>query len=199
MSKTLGLVHLASGDLFRQVRESDTELGRLVKDYYDKGALVPDDVTIRMILERLNEPDCAKGCLLDGFPRTIEQAKALDAALNERNQNVDEAISIDVSEEELVRRLGGRWLCRNCSTPYHSVSAPPKQEGVCDECGGPLYQRPDDSPETAEKRLAVYFEQTHPLLDYYDCQRKLESVNGEKTVEEVREDILHLLEVAGRS
>ena len=136
MSKTLGLVHLASGDLFRQVRESDTELGRLVKDYYDKGALVPDDVTIRMILERLNEPDCAKGCLLDGFPRTIEQAKALDAALNERNQNVDEAISIDVSEEELVRRLGGRWLCRNCSTPYHSVSALPKQEGVCDECGG---------------------------------------------------------------
>ncbi len=199
MSKTLGLVHLASGDLFRQVRESDTELGRLVKDYYDKGALVPDDVTIRMILERLNEPDCAKGCLLDGFPRTIDQAKALDAALNERNQNVDEAISIGVSEEELVRRLSGRWLCRNCSTPYHVVSAPPKQEGVCDECGGLLYQRPDDGPETAEKRLAVYFEQTHPLLDYYDGQRKLESVNGEKTVEEVREDILHLLEVAGRS
>lgn len=198
MSTALGVVHLASGDLFRQIRESNTELGRLVKSYYDRGALVPDDVAIRMILERLAQPDCQKGCLLDGFPRTLEQARALDKALKERNQQVDEVISIEVSEGELIRRLSGRWLCRNCGTPYHTVSAPPKRGGVCNLCGGPLYQRPDDSPETAKRRLGVYDEQTHPLLDYYAGQHKLKSINGEQSIETVQKALLGALGVGAR-
>lgn len=179
------MAHVSSGDLFRAVRESDTELGRLVKSYYDKGALVPDDVTIRMILERLGQPDCKTGCLLDGFPRTLEQAQALDAALQAQGQRVDKVIYLQVSEDELLRRLSERWLCRNCGASYHTVSAPPKREGACDLCGGPLYQRPDDTLETAKNRLEVYFDQTMPLIDYYTKQEKLSQVNGEQSIEGV--------------
>ncbi|MBI2885822.1 MAG: adenylate kinase [Chloroflexi bacterium] len=185
ISKTLGVAHVSSGDLFRAVRESDTELGRLVKSYYDKGALVPDDVTIRMILERLRQPDCVTGCLLDGFPRTMEQAQALDAALKPQAKRVDKVIYLHVSESELLRRLSGRWLCRNCGASYHTVSAPPKQEGACDLCGGALYQRPDDTLETAKSRLEVYFRQTLPLIDYYMQQGKLSQVNGGQSIEAV--------------
>ena len=187
------LQHVASGDLFREVREGDTDLGRLVKSYYDKGELIPDDVTIRMVLDRLSKPDCAAGCLLDGFPRTLQQAEALDAALQKEGKQVDKVVSIDVSEGELLKRLGGRWLCRKCGASFHTAFAPPKQPGVCDNCGGELYQRPDDNEETAKNRLDVYFRQAAPLIDYYGKQNKLSKINGEQPVEQVSTDLLAVL------
>jgi len=193
VSQKLGLVHVASGDLFREVRESDNDLGRLVKSYYDKGELVPDDVTIQMILSRLAKPDCEKGCLLDGFPRTLHQAEALDEALRKQNKRVDRVISIQVSEAELLRRLSGRWLCRKCGAPYHSVYAPPQKAGTCDACGGELYQRPDDTEATAKNRLEVYNRQTAPLITYYTGQRKLTDVDGEKAVEAVSRAVVAVL------
>jgi adenylate kinase len=193
VAEQANLIHIASGDLFRQVRESDSELGRLVKSYYDKGELVPDDVVIRMILDRLQHEDCEDGCILDGFPRTLPQAEALDRALEEDDRQVDRVISIDVSDPELLRRLGGRWLCKACGRSYHVVSAPEKVRGICDACGGQLYQRPDDTEETARKRLQVYFEQTLPLAAYYEKQGKLVQVNGEQPVPAVTKDILEAL------
>lgn len=189
----MGWVHVASGDLFREVRESNTEVGRLVKSYYDKGELVPDDATIRMILDRLAQPDCQKGVLLDGFPRTLKQAEALDAALAQQGTQVDKAVYLKVSEQELLRRLSGRWLCRNCATPYHTVSSPPSEAGKCDRCGGELYQRADDTEETAKNRLKVYFESTVPLIGYYETRGNLEEVNGEQPVDTVRADLMRLL------
>ncbi len=175
------------------MRESDTELGRLVKSYYDRGALVPDEVTIRMILDRLTQPDGAAGALLDGFPRTLEQARALDEALQAQGKGIDRVLYIKVSTGELLNRLGGRWICRSCQTPYHVVSAPPKVAGRCDTCGGELYQRADDSIETAKNRLDVYFSQTAPLIDYYLGAGKLVEVNGEQSVEQVERDVLAAL------
>lgn len=194
VSQKLGLVHVASGDLFREVREGDTDLGRLVKSYYDKGELVPDEVTIQMILDRLARPDCGKGCLLDGFPRTLQQAEALDQALRKQHKQVDKVVSLQVSEADLLRRLSGRWLCRKCGAPYHSVYAPPKQAGVCDACGGELYQRPDDTEATAKNRLGVYKRQTAPLIEYYTGQSKLTEVDGEKPVEAVTRAMVAILE-----
>lgn len=185
LSQALGLPHIASGDLFREHLARKTELGRLAAEYMEKGELVPDAVTIRMVLERLKEPDAAGGAILDGFPRTVEQARALDEALAAEGQEVERAINLDVPQEELLRRLSGRWICRNCQASYHEVSAPPKVPGVCDRCGGPLYQREDDTRETALRRLEVYERQTLPLLDYYRQQGKLVEVNGTGTIEEV--------------
>ncbi len=193
VSERLGLTHVASGDLFREIRDGDTDIGRLVKSYYDKGELVPDDVTIRMILERLAKPDCQRGCLLDGFPRTLQQAEALDAALQKEAKQVDRVVAINVSEGELLKRLGGRCLCRKCGASFHVIFAPPKKAGVCDTCGGELYQRADDTEETAKNRLEVYFRQTMPLVDYYAKQKKLAEVNGEQTVERVSGDLLGVL------
>jgi adenylate kinase len=193
ISRELNIPHVSSGDMFRAVRESDTELGRLVKSYYDRGALIPDDVTIRMVLDRLSQEDAAGGVLLDGFPRTLEQARALDAALAEQGKGIDRVLYIKVSTDELLNRLGGRWMCRNCGTPYHVVSAPPKVAGKCDRCGGELYQRADDSIETARSRLDVYFNQTAPLIDYYTAQNKLVEVNGEQSMEQVERDVLKAL------
>jgi len=184
---------VASGDLIRAVREGDTELGRLVKSYYDRGALVPDDVTIRMVLDRLSNPDSAKGVLLDGFPRTLDQARALDEALSKEGKGIDRVLYIKVSEDELLSRLGGRWLCRNCGAPYHVVSAPPKAVGVCDRCNGPLYQRADDTVETAKNRLVVYFDQTAPLIGYYTERNKLREVNGEQAMDAVEREVLAAL------
>jgi len=188
-------VHIASGDLIREVRKAETELGQLVRSYYDRGALVPDDVTIRLVLDRLNQPDCRDGCLLDGFPRTVYQAEALDAALGGKGEQIHRVIAIEVSEAELLRRLGGRWLCKVCGQPYHTTSAPPKQPGVCDLCGGELFQRPDDTEETARNRLEVYVKQTLPLVNYYRGQGKLVEVNGEQQVEDVTKAILDALAV----
>ena len=157
----------------------------MAKSYMEKGQLVPDEITIKMILERLSNLGDEKGVILDGFPRNLGQAKALDEELRKRDRGIDKAIYIRVSIEELVRRLSGRWICRNCQRPYHSVSSPPKVAGKCDLCGGELYQRRDDSEETARKRLEVYFDQTLPLIEYYAQAGKLTEVNGEQSIEEV--------------
>jgi adenylate kinase len=191
----LGLAHIASGDLFRQAVEKGTELGKSVKAYMDKGALVPDEVTVQLISERLNEPDCKSGCVFDGFPRTIEQARALDKMMASRGQAIDKAIYIEVPETELLKRLTGRWICRKCQAPYHEVNSPPKVRGKCDKCGGELYQRSDDTEKTIRERLKVYFAQTIPLLDYYKAGDKLASVDGNRDINEVAQKIV---EITGR-
>lgn len=193
LAKETGLAHVASGDIFREAAASGSELGLLAKSYMDRGELVPDDVTIRMVLERISRPDCAKGVILDGFPRTVEQAVALDAALAEMGKAIGKVLYIKVSTEELLRRLSGRWICRQCQTPYHMVSAPPQVVGKCDRCGGELYQRADDTIETARNRLGVYFRQTAPLIGYYERAGKLLEVNGEQDVEVVGREMLATL------
>jgi adenylate kinase len=190
VSREAGVAHVATGDLFRENIRNQTELGVQAKAFVDKGALVPDSLTVRMLLDRLDRPDTQKGVLLDGFPRTVEQAKALDDALKERGQAVDKVLYINVGEEEVVARLGGRWTCRNCGAVYHQTFSPPKQTGVCDKCGGELYQRDDDKPETVRNRLGVYTKQTAPLIDYYTKQGKLVEVDGEQGSELVGRDLL---------
>lgn len=185
ISKDFSVPHVASGDLFREAMSSGSELGRMAKAHYDRGDLVPDDLAIRLVMSRLNEPDCAAGCLLDGFPRTVEQAEALDKVFAAEGRKIDKVVYIKVSEPELLRRLAGRWICRSCQTPYHMVNSPPKTAGRCDKCGGELYQRSDDTPETAKNRLDVYFRQTSPLISYYRRQGKLKEINGDQSVEQV--------------
>lgn len=193
LSQHMNLPHIASGDLFRQALEEQTEVGLLAKSYMDKGELVPDEITIRMILERIDRPDCASGCLFDGFPRTLHQAEVLDKAFQEQGRSIDKAIYIEVPTEELVKRLSGRWLCRNCQTPYHAISSPPKVPGKCDKCGGELYQRADDKEETVKERLKVFFAQTVPILDYYEKQNKLVRVNGNLGIQGVAREIISVL------
>jgi adenylate kinase len=193
VSQELGLAHVASGDLFREALSKGTHLGLLAKSYMEMGQLVPDDITARVILDRIAAPDCSKGYILDGFPRTLEQARALDESLKENNDSIDKVVYIEVSKEELVARLSGRWICRNCQTPYHIVNSPPKLKGRCDRCGGELYQRPDDTEETVRSRLEVYFTQTVPLIDYYQKAGRLVTVKGEGGIEKVREEILTTL------
>jgi adenylate kinase len=193
LSQEMGLPHIASGDLFRQALEERAEVGLLAKSYMDKGELVPDEITVKMILERINQSDCASGCLFDGFPRTLHQAKVLDEALKGQGRSVDKAIYIEVPNEELVKRLSGRWLCRTCQTPYHMISSPPKVPGKCDKCGGKLYQRSDDKEETVKERLNVFFAQTVPILDYYKKQGKLIRVNGNLGMRGVAREIISAL------
>jgi adenylate kinase len=193
LSQEMDLPHIASGDLFRQALEERTEVGLLAKSYMDKGELVPDKITIKMILERINQADCASGCLLDGFPRTLHQAKVLDEALGEQGKSIDKAIYIEVPNEELVKRLSGRWLCRTCQTPYHLINSPPKTPGKCDKCGGKLYQRSDDREETVKDRLSIFFVQTVPILDYYKKQGKLIRVNGNLGMQWVAREIISAL------
>ncbi len=193
LSQEMNLSHIASGDLFRQALEERTEVGLLAKSYMDKGQLVPDEITIRMILERIAKPDCASGCLFDGFPRTLRQAEVLDRAFKEQGKNIDKAIYIEVPSEQLVQRLSGRWLCRTCQTPYHTISSPPKTPGKCDKCGGELYQRSDDNEETVKERLNVFFAQTVPILDYYEKQSKLIRVDGNRDIKGVASEIISAL------
>ncbi|MGQ9545987.1 MAG: adenylate kinase [Dehalococcoidia bacterium] len=193
LSQRMSLPHIASGDLFRRALEERTEVGLLAKNYMDRGELVPDEVTIEMILQRINEHDCASGCILDGFPRTLHQAEILDKALKQRGKSIHRAVYIEVPKEELVKRLSGRWLCRVCQTPYHIISSPPKTPGKCDKCGGELYQRSDDREETVKERLTVFFAQTAPILDYYEKQSKLIKVNGSLGIEGVAREIMSLL------
>jgi adenylate kinase len=193
LSQEMNLPHIASGDLFRQALEKRTEVGLLAKSHMDKGELVPDEITIKMILERIDQPDCASGCLFDGFPRTLQQAKVLDKALKEQGKSIDRAIYIEVPNEELVKRLSGRWLCRACQTPYHITNSPPKVPGRCDKCGGELYQRPDDGEKTVKERLNVFFAQTVPILDYYKKQGKLIRVNGNSGMQGVAREIVSAL------
>jgi len=190
VAQELNLVHIASGDLFRQALEQRTELGIQAKSYMEKGMLVPDEITTRMVLERISALECEPGVILDGFPRNLQQAKALDKALAETAESIDKVVYIKVSEEELLNRLSGRWICRDCQTPYHAISSPPKVGGKCDKCGGELYQRPDDTVETVKKRLQVYFAQTAPLIDYYTQAGKLLEIDGEGSVDEVSRRIV---------
>jgi adenylate kinase len=195
LTKELKLAHIASGDLFRQALAKETELGLQAKAYMEKGQLVPNEVTIKMVLERITAPDCAAGIILDGFPRNVEQAKALDEALKAQNKGIDKAVYIKVPETELLKRLTGRWICRNCQAPYHEVSFPPKIKGKCDKCGGELYQRADDNTETIKKRLVVFFAETAPLIEYYSKVGKLLEVQGEGSMEDISARIIAALKV----
>ena len=194
LTERLGLVQVASGDLFRKALQEQTELGRQAKVYMDKGQLVPNEITIQMVLDRLAAPDVASGAMLDGFPRNLEQARALDAALEKQGKGIDRVVYIKVAEEELLKRLGGRWICRQCQTPYHEVDNPPKVKGVCDRCGGQLYQRDDDNPATVKNRLNVYFKETAPLIDYYRQAGKLVEIDGMGDADEISKRIVTALQ-----
>jgi adenylate kinase len=187
LAREWGVPQVATGDMLREAMTAGTPLGRAAKQYYDRGELVPDDVILKMVAERFGQPDAAQGFILDGFPRTIAQAEGLAAMLNALGHQIDRVIYFDVSEPELVRRLTGRRLCRTCQTPYHVVSAPPKRAGVCDKCGGELYQRVDDSEATVRNRLQVYENQTSPLLDYYRTRGLLRTVSGEGALDKIRQ------------
>jgi adenylate kinase len=187
LAREWGVPQVATGDMLREAMTAGTPLGRAAKQYYDRGELVPDDVILKMVAERFGQPDAEQGFILDGFPRTIAQAEGLAAMLDRLGHNVDSVIYFDVSEPELVRRLTGRRLCRACQTPFHIVSAPPKRAGVCDKCGGELYQRVDDSEATVRNRLRVYERQTAPLLDYYRTRGLLRTVSGEGAIDKIRQ------------
>ncbi len=190
VAEGLKAAHIATGDMFREAQEQETELAGQARSYMEKGQLVPDEVTIKMVLERITAPDCVNGVVFDGFPRNLKQAEALDEALVEQRKVVDKVVYIKVSETELLERLGGRWICRQCQAPYHAINSPPKTPGKCDRCGGELYQRADDTVETVKERLRVYFAQTAPLIDYYTRAGKLLEVDGEGGADEVGERIM---------
>jgi len=194
VAQELKLVHIATGDLFRQAQGQGTELAMQAKSYMEQGKLVPDEITIRMVLERISAADCESGVIFDGFPRNLRQAEALDEALLEQGKAIDKVVYIKVGEKELLERLSGRWICRQCQAPYHTVNSPPRVRGKCDQCGGELYQRPDDTVETVKKRLEVYFAETAPLIDYYTRVGKLLEVNGEGGVAEVARRIIEALD-----
>ena len=189
MARNLFVPHISTGDIFRANIKAGTELGQLANQYISKGDLVPDEVTLAMIKDRLAEDDCAKGFILDGLPRTIGQADALEAILAEQGKQLDKVVNIDVPEELLIARLCGRRVCRNCSQTYHLENNPPTEAGRCDECGGELYQRADDSEETIKNRLEVYRAQLEPLIAYYEQKGLLLSINGNQTINNVLMDI----------
>jgi adenylate kinase len=186
LKEYLGLPHVASGDLFRENLKTETELGLKAKVFIDRGDLVPDQITIAMVLDRLSQPDTAQGALLDGFPRTIAQAEALDAALESMDRGVRLVPYIAVPDEVLVERVSGRRLCRVCGESYHIIFNPPKVAGVCDNDGGELYQREDDNPDTVRQRLKVFWKQTNPLIDYYRSKGILAEVNGDQSIDDVQ-------------
>lgn len=193
IAEKYGIPHISTGDIFRANIKGGTELGMKAKSYMDQGQLVPDDVTIGMLLDRISEADCANGYVLDGFPRTIPQAESLTKALDGRGEKMDYAIDVDVPDEAIVNRMAGRRACLACGATYHIVYNPPKTEGVCDVCGEKLVLRDDDKPETVQKRLSVYHDQTQPLIEYYKTAGILATVDGTKDLNEVFEDIVHVL------
>lgn len=188
-----GLPHISTGDMFRAAVKNGTELGLAAKAYMDKGHLVPDEVTIGIVQERLTERDTENGFLLDGFPRTIVQAEGLKDVLSKLGKSLTAVINIEVPEEELVRRLSGRLICRSCGATYHKSFNPPAQDGICDKCGGELYQRADDSEETVRNRLRVYREQTEPLIAYYKAKGCLTTVDGTQPIEAVTAHLRRVL------
>ena len=193
IAEGMGVPRVSSGDLFRDHQSRNTELGRLAKSYMERGVYVPDDVTIRMVMDWIDDHEDRGGYLLDGFPRTLAQAGALGEAVEDRG-GIDIALNIRVGTDELVRRLSGRLICRACQAPCNRDSAPPRMEGRCDACGGELYQREDDRPEAIGKRLETYFEETEPLVDYYRRAGILREVDGEGTVDEVKSAIAAALD-----
>ncbi len=185
--------HISTGDIFRANIKNGTDLGKKAKEYMDQGLLVPDELTCDLVMDRIAQDDAANGFVLDGFPRTIPQAEALTAALEKIGASMDFAIDVDVPDENIVNRMSGRRACVNCGATYHIVAIPPKKEGVCDTCGNDLVLRDDDKPETVQKRLNVYHEQTQPLIDYYSKQGILKSVSGTVPMEEVFASIVAIL------
>lgn len=194
INEKYNIPHISTGDMFRLAIKEGTALGIKAKEYMDQGNLVPDEVTIGIVKERLSKADCANGFLLDGFPRTIAQAEALQQLLNDLNRSIDYVLHVDVPEEKLVERLTGRRICPTCGTTYHVAYNPPKVEGICDKDGSELIQRDDDQPETVKKRLSVNIEQTQPLLDFYQEKGYLVKINGDRDIELVFQDIQSILE-----
>lgn len=190
VKEDLQLAHIASGDMFREAMARRTLRGVQFKGYVDRGELVPDDLTVAMVMERLAQEDCRNGAILDGFPRNLAQARALEQALRDLGKRVDQALYLSVPGDELILRLSRRWLCRQCQAPYHEVFDPPAQAGRCDRCGGELSQREDDRPETVRHRLEVYFEQTTPVIEYYRNLGVLEEIDGSRDIAGVTEAIL---------
>lgn len=191
--------HISTGDMFRAAISQGTELGLKAKSYMDQGALVPDEVTIGIVRERLSQEDCKKGFLLDGFPRTVAQAEALDNILEELGKKIDHVINIQVDKDELIARLSGRRICKTCGATYHVIFNPPKVEGKCDKDGGELYTRSDDNPETVANRLEVNMKQVQPLLDFYESKGLLTNIDGQQEIEKVFADIDALLLQTSRS
>jgi adenylate kinase len=192
-----GLVHVASGDLFRSALRQGTELGMLAKSYMDRGELVPDEVVIRMIMERIAQPDCQRGVIFDGFPRTIDQVAALTVELERQGRDLRAVLFLKVPEAMLLRRIAGRETCKTCGSTYNVYYFPSKRPDVCDECGGRLYRRNDDNMETAQRRLGVYFAQTLPLIDHYRTQGLLREIDGQREITQVTQDMLHVMESNG--
>ncbi len=185
--------HISTGDIFRANIKNGTELGKKAKEYMDKGLLVPDELTVQLLLDRVANDDCKNGYVLDGFPRTIPQADVLDNELTKLGDKVDFAVNVDVPDENIVRRMSGRRACLKCGATYHIEHVPPKTEGICDKCGSELVLREDDKPETVQNRLSVYHEQTQPLIEYYDKKNILKTVDGTKDMQEVFSDIVNIL------
>lgn len=185
--------HISTGDIFRANIKNGTELGKKAKTYMDQGLLVSDELVVDLVVDRLAQDDCKNGCVLDGFPRTIPQAESLDEALAAKGEAIDYAVDVDVPDENIISRMSGRRACVACGATYHIVHIPTKVEGVCDRCGEKLILRDDDKPETVKKRLAVYHEQTQPLIDYYTKKNVLKSVDGTKDMEEVFQAITDIL------
>lgn len=191
--KEYSIPHISTGDIFRKNIKEGTELGIKAKEYMDKGLLVPDELVVAIVKDRLTEEDCKKGFLLDGFPRTINQADALDKELTDLGYKLDKVINIDVSKEELIERAVGRRVCKDCGATYHIKFNAPKVENTCDVCGGELIQRKDDTIETVSKRIEVYLEQTQPLIDYYEKKGILINIDGKQDIDKVFKDIVMAL------
>ena len=196
LSVALEIPQVSTGDLFRENLKNETDLGLLAKGYMERGELVPDEVTVAMVRERLSRPDAERGAILDGFPRTIAQAEALADLLADLGSELAVVPYIKVPEDVLLARLAGRWTCRGCGAMYHQLFSPPQQEAVCDRCGGELYQRPDDTPDTQKHRIAVYFEQTAPLIDYYREKGLLVEIDGRPGIEEIQVELLAVVQDA---
>jgi len=188
-----GIPHISTGDIFRKNIKEGTQLGKKAKDYMDKGLLVPDELVVDLVKSRLAEDDCKKGFLLDGFPRTVNQADELDKVLEGMGMDIDKVVNIDVDKEILVKRAVGRRMCRGCGAAYHIEFNPPKEDGKCDLCGGELYQRDDDTKETVSKRIEVYLDQTMPLAQYYSQKGILVDIDGQQSIDKVLEDIVKAL------
>ena len=193
IAEKYSIPHISTGDIFRANIKNGTELGRKAKEYMDQGLLVPDELTCDLVVDRINQEDCANGYILDGFPRTIPQAEALDAALTKMGTSIDFAIDVDVPDSNIVNRMSGRRACVGCGATYHLVFNAPKKEGICDVCGEKLILRDDDQPETVQKRLTVYHDQTQPLIDYYKNAGVLKTVDGTADMEDVFAAIVNIL------
>lgn len=187
--KKLGITHISTGDMFRSAIQAGTEMGLKAKEYMDKGELVPDFVVVGMVKERLSQPDCVRGFLLDGFPRNVVQAEELDETLNSIGSSLDGVINIVVPREKLIKRVTGRRICRSCGASYHMFFKKPRTDGICDNCGGKLYQRTDDNETAVENRLYVYEASTEPLIDYYAKRGLLRNIDGDQDIDKVMEDI----------